>query len=202
MTRPPASRQGALRRLKALYETMQARYDEVADRLGHTCADCPRNCCTSYFQHHTYIEWAWLHKGLAELSEERRREIEENARHYVAASRELVARGVQPALMCPINVDGLCSLYGHRLMICRLHGVPHTLAGRGGPQVHPGCWRCQDKVEAMGEKAPLLDRTPLYKELAQIEMAFQGKKRGRLPRVNLTLAEMIVQGPPDISGKH
>jgi hypothetical protein len=45
---------------------------------------------------------------------------------------------------------------------------------------------------------PVVDRTDLYRDLASLEMAFAGLRVKTLPRVNLTLADMLAQGPPSI----
>ena len=192
------------RRLAALYDRMQREYDRAAAQApGFTCAGCPQNCCTSFFQHHTYVEWAYLWQGLEALPGARRAGFLERARDYLDAARAAQARGEVPAAMCPLITRegedggaGRCGLYAHRLMICRLHGVPHALATPGRPpREFPGCWRYGEAAAA----APvLLDRTPLYRELAGLERDFLGPRAGRLPRVDLTLAEMLVQGPPGL----
>lgn len=193
------------RRLEALYARMQREYDAAAQPLSFTCAGCPQNCCTSFFQHHTHVEWAFLWKGLEGLPAERREVFLARARDYVDAARAALDRGETPAAMCPLITQdgeegggGRCGLYAHRLMICRLHGVSHVLQTPGRPaQPFPGCWRHQELAQAAGQ-APVLDRTPLYRELAALERDFLGPRAGRLPRVDLTLAEMLVQGPPGI----
>ncbi|MEW5773218.1 MAG: hypothetical protein AB1916_06795 [Thermodesulfobacteriota bacterium] len=191
-------RVGVFRRLAALYDRMQREYDAAAAPLGFTCAGCPQNCCTSFFQHHTYVEWAYLWKGLDELPAERRDAFLGRARDYLDAARAALDRGETPAAMCPLNEAGRCALYSHRLMICRLHGVPHVLQAPGrARQAYPGCWR-HGELAADRPDAPVLDRTPLYRELAALERDFLGPQAGRLPRADLTLAEMLVQGPPGL----
>lgn len=54
----------AFRKLAALYAEMQDAYSAHAQAMGLTCDRCEDNCCTSYFQHHTRIEWAYLLRGL------------------------------------------------------------------------------------------------------------------------------------------
>ena len=102
--------------------------------------------------------------------------------------------------MCPLNESGRCGLYSHRLMICRTHGVPATLTRPDGQLLRfPGCFRCQEIVTstyAHEADAPAMDRTILYKRLAQLESRFLGERRGLLPKIKLTIAEMIVGGPP------
>lgn len=191
-------RLGVFRRLEALYARMQREYDAVAAPLGFTCAGCPQNCCVSFFQHHTYVEWAFLWKGLEALPAPRREALLARARDYVDQARAALDRGETPSAMCPLNEEGRCGLYSHRLMICRLHGVAHVLAAPGRPvQSFPGCWRHQELARDAGH-APVMDRTPLYRELAALERDLLGPRAGRLPRVDLTLAEMLVQGPPGI----
>ncbi len=130
------------------------------------------------------------------MHEDSSNDCEERAEEVARQAAALLAQGLQPGLMCPLNDDGLCGLYKHRLMICRLHGVPHRLAPAGRPaQRFPGCFRCQELVQAAGSDADM-DRTPLYVELAALEKRFLGAQAGRLPRVDLTLAQMIVAGPP------
>lgn len=184
----------AFRKLEAIYRDMQRGYDLCAGPLDFTCAHCPRNCCTSYFQHHTHIEWAFLHKGVQALPEAQREALMDRARAYEDQASLSLARGETPDAMCPINVDGLCTLYGHRLMICRLHGVRHRLAGPSGTKDFPGCWRFEEAAET-ADRIPVLDRTPLYRRLAELEMAYLGGKARRLPRVSLTLARMLVTSP-------
>lgn len=188
--------QKVFRKLGLLYKRMVDEYEVVSGKLGLTCADCDQNCCVSYFQHHTYVEWAYLWKGLKALPESQRDDFLRRAGEYVDQAGAMLAQGVRPNVMCPLNVDGLCGLYGHRLMICRLHGVPNVMVRPDGRSVSfPGCHRSQELSEGF-DQPPTLDRTPLYRELVKLEMEFLGNKIRRLPKVDMTLAEMIVNGPP------
>jgi hypothetical protein len=149
--------------------------------------------------HHTYVEWAYLWKGMDALAHKDRELFLDNARAYVAQANQDLASGKRPHIMCPLNKDGLCGLYSHRLMICRMHGVPNSItAPNGSTRTFPGCFKSQERIRTM-ESPPMLDRTPLYIRLVQLEQGFLGPKRIRtLPRVNMTLAEMLVQGPPKV----
>jgi hypothetical protein len=190
----------AYRKLAALYTRMGKAYDEAAQRVGLTCADCENNCCTSYFQHHTYSEWAYLWQGMNKLAPARRQEYLQRAEEYVARARQALADGERPRIMCPLNDDGLCGLYEHRLMICRMHGVPNELVKPNGSRVRfAGCFRAQALTRDQ-DNVFVLDRTPLYRDLAQLEMSFLGSGMRRLARVDLTLAEMLVSGPPPLHG--
>jgi len=192
----PVSRQRVvLKKLAGLYADMDAAYVQAAAAAGLSCAGCAENCCYSFFQHHTLVEWLYLHKGLAALPAERRSVYEQRAHAYVVTAREAVARGETPRILCPLNDDGLCGIYDHRLMICRLHGVPNVLLGAMGVREFPGCGPCQ-RLAAANPGIKAMDRTPLLRRLAGCEMELWGNRPGRPPKVDLTLAEMIVAGPP------
>jgi hypothetical protein len=184
--------------LAGLYAEMEQAYDQVAERIGLSCQGCPDNCCNSYFQHHTYIEWTYLWHGIRSCSAEKQQEVIDRAREYTEKSAIALAQGLRPAIMCPLNDDGLCGLYEYRLMICRMHGIPNTFVRPDGKKMSfPGCFRCQELCSQL-EEVPVLDRTGFYRDLATLEMAFVGPKGKSLPRVKLTLAEMLVQGPPGL----
>jgi hypothetical protein len=183
-----------------IYESMAADYDTVAQAVTLTCRGCPDNCCDSYFLHYTYSEWAYLWEGIRALDDARIDRIMQRARDYVTQSRLLIAQGERPQIMCPLNEKGLCSLYEHRLMICRTHGVPATLT-RPDHQLlrFPGCFRCQEIVReryTAETDAPAMDRTILYQRLAQLESRLLGNRRDLYPKFKMTIAEMIVNGPP------
>ena len=85
---------GVFGKLTDLYRRMGEAYATTAKAAGLSCDDCPHNCCTSYFQHHTYIEWIYLHKGLNALPEQRRKEYASRAEAYLAEAREALAAGI------------------------------------------------------------------------------------------------------------
>lgn len=181
---------------------MEQAYGRCATAAGLSCEGCENNCCTSFFQHHTYLEWAYLWRGLQELPPARRDIFVKKARAYVAEARESLASGRLPSSMCPLNEEGLCALYAHRLMICRLHGTRNVFVlPDGARQEFPGCWRFSAlpcAAEGNEESCPTLDRTPLYQELAALELEFLRRAGRPMPRPDLTLAEMIVLGPPKL----
>ena len=194
------------RELAAIYADLQSGYDELASEIGLTCQGCPDNCCDSYFLHHTYCEWAYLWQGLRELAEGQRAAVVERAENYVEESRAQLARQQRPQIMCPLNLDGLCSLYQHRMLVCRMHGIPATMTRPDGQSMRfPGCFRCQEVVReryAGPDDAPAMDRTPLFQKMVAVESRLLGDKRHLMPRVKLTIADMIVQGPPTLPVPH
>jgi len=186
------------KKIANLYARMESAYDEVAGDLEFSCTGCSDNCCDSFFMHHTYLEWAYLWVGLRQLTPERLTAIEKRARQYVLESERLLGRGERPQLMCPLNEKGLCTLYAHRLMICRMHGVPSRMTRPDGQIMEfPGCFRCQELV-ASRERVAAVDRTGLYQELAGMERELLSRQRRMLPRIKLTIAQMIVKGPPPL----
>lgn len=186
------------RQVADLYRDIEAAYDETAKALDFSCSGCPDNCCDSYFLHHTYTEWAYLWQGLKTLGTDRLRDIADRAAQYVTKSETAIARGVRPAIMCPLNEAGLCSLYPYRLMICRLHGVPATFTRPDGQKMNfPGCFRCQELMPADSATAPM-DRTRFFRRMVELEIELLGPRRLTAPKVKLTIAQMIVKGPPEL----
>ena len=194
------------REISEIYQAMQDEYEKVAEDITLTCQGCPDNCCDSYFQHHTYSEWAYLWEGLRQLDQDTLNRITERAREYVRKSAEVLAIGERPQFMCPLNEDGLCALYQHRMLVCRMHGIPATLTRPDGQSMRfPGCFRCQEIVAEKYTRetdAPAMDRTRLFRRLAALESRLMGERRHLYPRVKKTIADMIVEGPPAIATPH
>ncbi|HIJ89370.1 MAG: hypothetical protein OEV89_00745 [Desulfobulbaceae bacterium] len=179
-----------------LYNRMEKAYDIVARQLDFTCQGCPDNCCDSYFLHHTYVEWAYLWVGIGALSAERRKALENRAADYAAACEAALARDERPQVMCPLNEEGRCCLYEHRLMICRMHGVPSSLTfPNGQAKKFPGCFRCQEIVGSR-QATPAVERAPLFRELVALEQELLGEQQGHMPKVKKTIADMILMGAP------
>jgi len=197
---------GLSQELAEIYAAMEAGYDGIATEIGLSCQGCPDNCCDSYFLHHTYSEWAYLWEGLRELPDEEQAAILKRAEQYVQQSREQLLKKQRPQIMCPLIDDGLCGLYKHRMLVCRMHGVPATMTRPDGQSMRfPGCFRCQEIVQEkyqQEEDAPAMDRTALFHRMVGLESKLLGEKRHLFPRVKLTIADMIVQGPPAVTTPH
>lgn len=187
-------------RLQDIYEKMEQDYDKVAQQLYFSCSGCPDNCCDSYFLHHTYAEWAYLWVGFRELGQTKQEELKQRSSDYIEQCRVAKNCGEQPLVMCPLNEDGLCLLYKFRLLVCRTHGVPATMTRPDGQTMRfPGCFRCQQLVEKKYDNSiqpPHVERTPLLRQLVLLESELLDNRRHLLPKVKMTIAEMLVKGPP------
>ena len=188
--------------LEEIYRMLQQEYERVAEALNFSCNGCPDNCCDSYFQHHTYTEWAHLWLGLRQLEPEFLQKFIKRAKSYLEHCEQAMAAGQRPQTMCPLNENGRCAVYHHRLLVCRTHGVPALLTRPDGQTLRfPGCFRCQEIVETHDQKAmpAPVERTSLLKKLAMLENQLLDHKRHLHPKVKITIAEMLVHGPPVIS---
>jgi hypothetical protein len=194
------------RSMRQIYEEMEREYEQVAAQLQFSCDGCPDNCCDSYFQHHTFVEWGYLWLGFRQLPETRQAEILERSRLYNTACEQTLARNERPQVMCPLNENGRCILYTHRLMVCRTHGVPATMQRPDGKRLDfPGCFGCQELVKktfAHESDLPRAERTLLLRKLAMLENELMGGQRHLYPRIKLTIAQMLVKGPPSIAVPH
>lgn len=183
-----------------IYDELGKLYDETASKIRFSCNGCSDNCCDSYFQHHTYLEWAYLHIGFNELTEEKQLVLIQRSKEYQTQCAEAIEKQERPQVMCPLNEDGLCILYKHRLLVCRTHGVPATFTKPDGQSLYfPGCFRCQKMVKKkyMHEsQAPMVERTPFLQGLAVLENELLENRRQDFPRVQKTIADMLVEGPP------
>ncbi len=178
-----------LSHIKTLYEAMERDYDSVARHYSFTCEGCAENCCTQRFFHYTWAEYFYLLEGMRNAEKFLAGQIIQRAREVVNAyGKEQDPLAPEP-LMCPVNFDGLCSLYAHRPMICRMHGLPHRVRDPGGRETRGGgCAR----MEAMEIKVTWsVNRTPHYTALAQVEGQLR-KQRMLSGNLRLTTAEMIV----------
>ncbi len=189
-----------------IYEVMQEEYDQLAQEVTLTCQGCSDNCCDSYFLHYTYSEWAYLWQGIRRLDDQTIERIVTRAEEYIKQSTQSLIRGKRPQIMCPLHDNGLCCLYQHRMLICRMHGIPAVLTRPDGQFMRfPGCFRCQDIVKekyAEETDAPAMDRSLLFRRLAALESRLMSERRHIYPKVRKTIAEMIVDGPPTKKNAH
>ena len=181
--------------LRDIYTAMDEAYNVVAAQYGFTCDDCPDNCCLTRFYNLTYLEYYYLMDGVGRLSGDRQRQVGQNARDVVDLVARDEAAGRTPRHMCPLNVDGRCGLHSHRLIICRLHGVPHELRYPDGRVTYgQGCPVFSSRFKDV-DYIPF-DRTPVYRRMSALEQEFR-QAAGLSGKIKMTIAEMIVHGVED-----
>ena len=180
----------ALHRLEALYGEMDTAYDAAAAGYGFDCRGCADSCCRTRFYHHTLVEVAGLLRGYKELPEEQQQAVAARARSYCRAL-QASEQNLRPLdRLCPLNVDTRCLLYRQRPMICRLHGIPHSMRHpTRGVVTGTGCHLCETS-RPQSEGQPL-DRTPLYTAMAGLERSLR-QASGIDSPVRLTIAQMVL----------
>jgi len=84
-------------------------------------------------------------------------------------------------------------MYEHRLMICRLHGIPYEFTPPGRDRVYgEGCAIFSSRH---GDQPYIpFDRTPFYSELSALEREFR-QTTGIYEKIKMTIAEMILMAP-------
>ena len=177
--------------LQNIFADMDRKYGIAAQSYGFQCQGCEDNCCRTRFYHHTYLEYLFIRRGFDNLDAPGQSAIRAKAEEVCRQTGLADNKGLPVRQMCPLNNDGLCTLYHYRPMICRLHGIPHELQKPGRPVVHgPGCdafdEQCSDKPYFK------FDRTQFYFEMVRLENEFK-QAAGLTGRVKLTIAEMILE---------
>jgi len=179
-----------LKRLGAIYSSMDLKYSESAAYYGFNCTGCEDNCCLTRFYHYTVLEYLYILEGFNHLDTEKQMKIKARAlkvrRKLIEASR----KGKRHRQMCPLNSDGKCILYSRRPMICRLHGIPHELHKPGQDITYqPGC---EAFLKQFGAKDyHRFDRTPFYIKMASLERDLK-QAAGITTKVKMTIADMLV----------
>ena len=168
---------------------MDTAWNKTASMYGFKCTGCSDNCCESEFYHHTYIEKDFILYGFKKMPDSFVKLAMEKAEQVCKTRHEAASKGRSIRIMCPLNTDGLCSIYAHRPMICRLHGIPHELCRPGSPPLKsPGC----DAGNHLFDKNYYrFDRTPFYSRMADIEIKYR-KSIGLNGRIRKTIADMLL----------
>ncbi len=185
--------EAAVRDVRTLYDRMDRAYEKSASCYGFSCKGCHESCCEERFYHYTLSEFLYLMQGIQRLDARQMTLIfsrsKEVADQYGSDDRE----GQAGRLLCPLNSNGLCSLYDCRPMICRLHGVPYRMLRPDGTMVRGGGCHMVDWDKSLEETADcVVDRSCLYRELSGIEIELR-QRLGFGHRIKMTVAEMIVE---------
>ena len=176
--------------LASLYADMDQAYDEIAAVYRFHCDGCAENCCLTRFYHHTLVEFLYLHKGFAGLSENQQKDILNHAKAVNEAVLQAEKAGEASRVMCPLNAGGRCILYSYRPMICRLHGIPHELQHPARGSIRgPGCHEFE--VHCKGRDHKVFDRTPFYRRMGKLEQDVR-EYTGYSLKIKKTVAQMLV----------
>ena len=171
-----------------LFKKMDRAYAAASDVGSFACSGCEENCCLSLFYHHTLLELLYLKEGLKALDQETLATVTFRAQEAAPRLHRKAADETNEKIPCPLMDEGKCILYAHRPMVCRLHGVAHTLERPDGSVIKgPGC----ALYEQTSQGSMPLNRTPFYKEMATLERALR-QETGFTDRLKLTIAEMIL----------
>lgn len=179
-----------LERLSEVYRGIEVAYGQVAGHYeSFSCEGCQSNCCTTVFYHYTLIEALCFGNGFRALPEDRMNAAIGEARRYVEVLERNPGGETSLSLMCPVNFGGLCGVYEHRPLICRIHGVPAFLdSRRGAVERWKGCLRFQELHGGRIDRE--IDRTPFYTAVAELEIELR-KSAGDFSRSRKTIAHMI-----------
>ena len=161
---------------------MDKAFDKAASHYGFKCNGCEDNCCKSFFYHHTFIEKDYLIYKANEFDKDIKFSLKKSAKLYLDT--------IENKPLCPLNKENKCTLYNHRPMICRLHGIPHHLniPGRDTTK-HPGCDAGASFFNSTNYF--LFDRIPFYKEMAEIEKEYR-QKFAKSEKIKQTIAHMLL----------
>lgn len=157
--------------LAGFYRSMDSVYTQKALQAGFSCQGCDGvKCCTVDLTLHSFMEMFYLKLGCRSLNQAVKTEIGRRCRAVLTAKREDPFGKAYRNSVCVLNLEGQCSVYKYRPMICRLAGIRHVIVRPDGSRVTgPGCSRFEHEV---GDDHPLLciDRTSYYGEMADLEM--------------------------------
>jgi Fe-S-cluster containining protein len=179
-----------LKRLSAIYSSMDLKYSQTAAYYGFNCTGCEDNCCQTRFYHHTVLEYLYIIKEFNNLEPGKQIEIKARAREVRQKSIEADRKGKPVRQMCPLNSNGKCILYSSRPMICRLHGIPHELHNPGRNITYgSGCEAFSKQFG--GKDYYRFDRTPFYMQMASLEKELK-QAAGITTKVKMTIADMLI----------
>ncbi|GBC62368.1 hypothetical protein DENIS_3340 [Desulfonema ishimotonii] len=168
---------------------MDQAWETAATHYGFHCDGCADNCCLTLFYHHTWLEYLCIREGFEALLPDVREAVTARAAEVRVNVGEAEKTGQPLRFMCPLNTDGLCQIYSHRPMICRLHGIAHELHPPGRDVVYgPGCGAFTAQTDGMDYFR--FDRTPFYVAMSRLESELKAAL-GISDRIKMTIAEMI-----------
>ncbi|BCB97213.1 hypothetical protein JZK55_21350 [Dissulfurispira thermophila] len=156
-----------LTRLTDIYKAIDNLYYAAIKHYNFSCEGCEDNCCATKFYHHTNIEELYLSDGLKRLDKDKKKEILVRAEEVVKIHNSFPE---DVRVMCPLNENGLCIMYEHRPMICRIHGVPYQMLTKNmSIEFGTGCHRFINEKLNENIQYFMFNRTVFYVEMAKAE---------------------------------
>lgn len=186
---------GIAREWQAEFQRNRNRYGERI-RCRRGCSDC----CSQLFPI-TEVEGAYISKGVKALPEGERQALRARARVYMRERASLLASrdvpdawgALPPAglrLPCPALVDGVCSIYEHRPLICRRYGIPLY-----NPQKPGQIFACElnfQPGEEITDPGLVQIHTGLYDRWRSLQAGFN-ERGGRRDPEPVTVARAILE---------
>ena len=179
-----------LEKLYEIYREIDVAYDSAARHYRFSCDGCEQNCCDTVFYHYTLIEYFGLLEGFESLPEERQKATLERSEEYVKTLNRFRGKEQEVKIMCPLNYEGLCAVYEHRPLICRIHGLPGEFKHPSrGARSFSGCKRFEESNNMARDV--VIDRTPFYSRIATLETQVR-REMDYLVKFQKTIAEMLL----------
>ncbi len=123
------------------YECFLSEFDKKLEeyfRRDAAAIKCKKGCtfcCTNGDYPLSHLEMCYLMQGFVWLDKSRHDEVRENIRALAN-----ISNAAQKGYACPFLLDGECSVYRYRPLICRVHGLAYMRSD--GIVELPECARC------------------------------------------------------------
>ncbi|MGH9326510.1 MAG: YkgJ family cysteine cluster protein [Terriglobia bacterium] len=164
---------------------------------------CRQGCCECCSQMFliTEVEAAYISRGVKQLPATQQAALRERAAKYLIARDKLLAdRRVPDAwgalpppglrLPCPALIDGACSIYAHRPLICRRYGIP--LFNPRKPERIFACELNFRPGEEIQDTALVQIQTSLSDRWASVQAEYNAQGGRRDPKP-ITVARALVE---------
>lgn len=153
-----------------LFRDIDQVYSITTERLGFSCKGCDgAKCCSVDLIVHTASEQNLLEGGVRTLAPDLRDNVVARAAQMVKAKHKDPNGASYRDSVCALNFNGMCALYHHRPMICRLAGLPHKILKPDGSEITgPGCHVFHSRFQDPPIDG-IIDRSQFYRRMAELE---------------------------------
>lgn len=114
-----------LKKYENFLQTFQKKLDLYFEEQKENiyCHEGCSKCCEIGEYPFSWVEMGYLMQGFLELPEKKKILIKTNIEKLRKLKQEF--KGERFEYTCPFLIDGLCSVYSHRGLTCRVHGLAH-----------------------------------------------------------------------------